>query len=197
MSLCRAPGCTESCRPRSHYCRHHARRLNKYACPFGRPLPLSWLTDYAVSARLVIAANPNHDGVKAASAELLRLFRESAQAVSAGTGDPLHRHFARLAAHGAMPVDILAMYAAVALYDRAHEKALRTPEEFRYAVARAICGLVPRQEMPLGARALDRIGRYIVERYAGIASGIVIACEHADTSARQRAAVMSAPFANH
>lgn len=194
MHLCMTPGCGHARRRRSRYCSHHARRLNSYANPLGRPLPIPWLVSYATAARRVLDGNPEHAGLRAASAELDRLFSESRRAASVKSTDPLHIHFGRLSAHGVTPVDVIAMYAAVALYDREHPRDLRDATMFRFAVARAVCGLVPRQGIVLRSRALDRIGRYVTERYAGLAAGIVTAVEQAETNEQQRSAVMSAPF---
>jgi hypothetical protein len=187
-------GCGHARRRRSRYCYHHARRLNAYANPLGRPLPIPWILSYAVAARRVLDGNPEHAGLKAACAELDRLFSESRRAASVLSTDPLHIHFCRLAARGVTPVDVIAIYAAVALYDREHPRELRDADAFRFAVARAVCGLVPRQGIVLRSRALERIGRHVTERYAGLAAGIVSAVEKAETNEQQRSAAMSEPF---
>lgn len=155
---------------------------------------MSWLVSYGVSARRVMDANPDHAGLKAACAELQRLLDQSRQAVAVGSDDPLSVHFARLASHGATPPDVIAMYAAVALHEREYPRALRDADEFRFAVARAVCGVVPRQGIVLRSQALDRIGRYMVERYAGLAGGILAAVDKAEVGKRQRSAAMLVPF---
>lgn len=194
MSLCRAPGCTQARRPRSNYCAHHQRRQSAYGSPLGRPLHRASLTGYAVEAVRIMRANPDHPGLVAATAELQRLLGNAGGEVVSNPRDPFARHFARLAVHGITPEHILAMVAAVGLYGQSDPRVLGTPEEVRYAMARAVCGLAGRQGRRLGARDLQSIGRHLVERYADLAAGIVRAATTKEDSERRRAAAMSEPF---
>jgi len=194
MTACAVPNCFKGRAPSSKYCRPHARRLNSYGSPTGRPIPRRWLYHHAARAKAVLEANSGHPGLHQATDELARLLGSSrAQAVS-GRIEPGSMHLARLAAEGISPVTILAMVAGVALYDRENERALRSRKEYVHAIGRAVAGLIPRRRLASRSRAVTALGSLMVDRYAPLLAGVVKAVADVDEASRQRAVALSAPL---
>jgi hypothetical protein len=195
MHTCTQPGCSRRRAPRGRLCRGHAKRLNSYGHPTGQPIPTRWLQHFAAKARRVIDANASHHpGLAQADEELRRLLDDAQQSAAHGTTDRVALHLARLASHGVAPNDILMMVTAVAMCDADGTVVLPGTAAYRFAVARAVCCLVPRRDMPLRSRTLAAIGDMLVERYSGLAAVIVAAVADADQRVQRREAAMSTPL---
>jgi site-specific recombinase XerD len=71
---------------------------------------------------------------------------------------------------------------------------LRNTAAFRFAVARAVCGLAPLRRMPLGSRTLGIIGGLLTDRYAAIAGQAVQVVEKELEREQRRALAMLVPL---
>ena len=190
-----APDCRRPRIKRGRFCRHHARRLNQYGSALGRPIPRPNLLHFAAQAGRLLKDNQDHEGVLWATKELETLLTDARTRVLAGSPvDSTTREYSRLSAHGVTPLHILTMIVAVALFDEDEPRWLRDTQAYRFAVARAVLGLTSRRGEDIGSRTLKTVGTYLVERYAPLASSVVIALKKREAEDRARHAAMSAPM---
>jgi len=146
---------------------------------------------FAAQALPVISDNTDHPGIRIALTELQSLL----DAPHAIVGGRAAEHLARIAAAQIEPRYVLAMVAAVALFDRDQPTVIRDAKSLRFATARAVCSLAPcpRSRAPR-SRALEALGSHLVERYSGLLAVLLAAITSADRQARERAIAMSAPL---
>ena len=179
------------------YCRPHRRRLAQYGHPRGRPLARTG-EDLAGQARRIealLTANADHAGLSRAIRELQQQLDEAA--CRAQSGRPLYGaepHWARLAAHGATPLAILARVVAVVVIDRENPRLFPDHRAMEFAIARAVFGLAPISDKPPGARVLESTGRRMVRDYVELIVATVAALKASEDDARKRVADMQAPM---
>jgi hypothetical protein len=150
---------------------------------------------FAGEARRVLERNADHPGLRIASQELQRLLDRSQAVIAAGERpDAMAQQFARLAAHGITPVDVLGMVVAVGLFDQDQPNFLRSTDAYHLAVGRAVCGLLPRRLTRLNKRTSKQIGSRLVDQYAALVATVIKAIDKAEAASQQRAAAMSAPL---
>lgn len=192
---CVATGCRRGRTKRGRFCKPHAKRLNAYGHPLGRPLPRNWLVHFGATALRAIDANQDHPGIRLALNELQALLSNPRAHLSGSHSGNAADHLTRLAVDNTEPRHVLAMVAGVVLFDSDQPGFIKGSKAYRFAVARAVCSLAPRhRSMPLGSRALEAIGSWMVDHYASLLAVIVKAVEAAEREAKERAAVMSAPL---
>ena len=196
---CNVPGCPRPRRRFGRLCVRHARRLTLHGSPTARLVPSKSLTPYALQALKLFRDYPAHPGLTVATEELSSLLADSLRRVQEGevvTGDVIQ--FARLAAATVEPRHILALQAAVGLFDRDQPTHIVDQSAYVFAVARAVCSLSPRgsgkARVPLGAKALAGIGSLLVERYARLAAAVVSHFDSLHVSQRARADALGSPF---
>jgi len=142
-------------------------------------------------------ANGNHPGLLQATEELRQLLANAREAIAEGRAvSPATRHLARLGAEGVEPIHILAMVCAVILFDQDQPRFLRGQTAYRFAVARAVAGLVPRGKMPLRSQTLAMLGDMLIDRYAVLAGGVAKAISDREAREQDRSQLMSQPFSS-
>ena len=192
---------TPSCNRRrlkwGRFCRHHARKLNRYGHVLGKPIPRTTLTDFATRAATVLKANLSHPGYQLAAQELSNLLDQARDSVSAGGSvDEPTREYARLAKAGVTPLHILSMIAAVGIFDQANPGFLRDTKAYRFAVARAVIGLSSKAGEVTGSRTLEAIGRRLLSLYSPLISKVVAAIRQRQEREDKRVAAMMTPLSN-
>jgi hypothetical protein len=138
---CRLSGCSFGRVAFSPFCRSHAARVERYGHPEGRPIDPKEYAFERQSVEKLLATHSEHEGVKSA-VQWLQRWLDAAQR---GEDVPGGRDFARLAAHGVLPLSILVESAALFLL--AHWSPRRLPDDDRLTFAigvRALC-LAPRE----------------------------------------------------
>lgn len=205
---CQLAGCHNPKHRWGRYCQRHRKALACYGHPNGRPVAPNEIFHWAVKARRVLDAHAEtHEGIKLAVAELSRALNE---ALARDETSPRHSahprsrsaidrnvvsHFARLARKGVTALDVLMMVVAVALLDQSDARRFPDSRSYRYAIARAVLGLVSRgPAKAIGSSTLDNIGTYLADRYSalmGVVARAVVEAEHRDTIRR---VAMSAPL---
>lgn len=208
FGACQLPGCHNPKHRWGRYCQRHRKAFGCYGHPNGRRVHTSEIIHWAVKARRVLDAHAEtHTGIKLAIEELSRVLKEAADRdeiaphhsssprSTAAVDRNVVSHFARLARKGVTALDVLSMVAAIALLD--HSVAGRFPDtrSYRYAVARAVLGLVPRGgAKAIGSRTLSTIGTYLADHYSalmGVVVRAVVETEHRDSVRR---VAMAAPL---
>jgi hypothetical protein len=136
-----------------------------------------------------------HEGLKLACKELDSLLSKC-RAVSQ-SGAPVasdERHLARVAHHAIDGLTLLEATIGVLLHDADNPGRLKTPKALRYAVARFVCNLAPRHQLPLSAKGLNALGRFLLERYAPLYAGVIECLRAQDEREQRRASLLSMPF---
>lgn len=196
--LCRVPSCLKHVATWSFHCQQHAYRRNKYGHPEAKALRWSYMNAYVKQAQIVMEANAQHEGLRLAEDEIARAFRQSQQDVAecrrlGRKPDPLRLGLVKLANDFVSPLDCIARFVAVALYDRRHPGAIPDQRSYRVAIGRLVLGLVKGQRyMKVGW--VNRLGGLMVDRYAALAAGLVLAIEQTESEARARSDRMALPF---
>lgn len=192
---CHVSGCGQLRTRRGRYCRHHARRLNNYGSPNGRPLPRSFLAEHVDKARRILLGNIEHEGVSLAVRELQDKLTDASERARQGLAlTRSDQHWARLAGHNVSPLDILSVTAGVVLYDRADPRFFARNNSFVFAIARAVLSLAPRGDLPMGSQTLQAIGGHLVERYSALVIAVEKAASQAEADEVARKKAMEAPM---
>lgn len=191
------PSCTRRRLKWGRFCRHHARKLNRYGHVLGKPIPRASLTTLATQAAQVLKANLSHPGYQLAAQELSNLLDQARDAVLAGASvDGPTQEYARLANAGVTPLYILSMIAAVGIFDDANPGFLRDTKAYRFAVARAVVSLTSKAGEITGSRTLETIGRRLLSLYVPLISKVVAAIRERQEREDRRMVAMEAPLSN-
>ncbi len=139
--------------------------------------------------------NPDHPGLSLATSELQSLLDNPQAYLSGRQAGNAAEHITRIATGGVEPRHVLAMVAAIALFEQDQPYFLRNEKAYRFGVARAVCSLTPRhRSMPLTVSCLGGYrlpdGRTLLPLVAAIVSAI----NTADNMTKERSAAMSAPL---
>ncbi|WP_289298269.1 hypothetical protein [uncultured Reyranella sp.] len=192
---CHVAGCGQLRTRRGRYCRPHARRLNAFGNPNGRHLRKEAVSDYVAQARRILLANIEHEGVSLAIKELQGVLTDASERATNGLAlTRTDQHWSRLAAHNVAPLDILSVAAGVILYDRADPRFFARNNSYVFAIARAVLGLAPRGDMPMGSQTLQAIGGHVVERYSALILSVERAANQTAAHEEARGKAMSTPM---
>lgn len=170
--------------------------------PLGRPVPFRALLPFVARARVVLDKNREHRGVQLAIAEVEALLNEALRKHAAQERmAPDFALWCGLAHRGVTGFDVLSMVFGAVAYDSLAGDASLDERAYQHRVARAVLALdalkartVGGTRKELGAIGQRMLGRFLLDRYAPLAVGVVQQIKDADQKANARYALLTSPL---
>lgn len=209
QKCCDAPGCTMPRDGINRWCRTHLRTVRRYGHPEAGPLrPNQWAEERR-QVRTLLEANEAHQGLQQAL-HMLKLWM--AKATADDRAYPGAEEVARIARHGASPLDVLVEVCALWSWLQGNPRAIPQggPEGDRsvdFAISRAVFGLAPRprrvswaspNSVPYSPKArssaLAHVGQHLRQTLAPFLVNVSHHVEPPHVAAARAAEAMKAPF---
>lgn len=194
--------CAKPTAPWSRHCRSHQRRLRVHGHPLARPVSIGDILPYVARVRMVLDRNMEHRGIKLAVSEIEALLEDALRRDAEQEPlSPDYRLWVGLAHRGVTGLDVLQMVLGMVAYEGLAGDSALDEQAYIHRVARAVIALDALKERTVGGNAKElsatgqrKLGRFLLDRYAALAVGVVEQLKANDQKAHARYAVLTLPL---
>jgi len=190
---CKVKGCTQPRYRISGYCRNHNRINNMHGSPYHRKLNSQhYAMEFAGCLGLICRNfNEDHPGVLYG----LKFFQQWLSDAAAGKpGTPCLKHFRGLSDAGIDPIDLLAISAALVLFQHRYPERIRDGRHLIYCIGSRILRTVPYHGVPRGA-LFREVGEHVWGNLKTLLSNITGTIERKEQEKDENLKAMYRPLA--